>query len=54
MIGRPFSVAAVGGLDEGVGAYIDQIKNELISAMVQTGCPDMASVGRDILRPPAV
>lgn len=54
MIGRPFSVAAVGGLEEGVGAYIDRIKSELVSAMVLTGCPDMASVGRDILRPPAV
>ena len=53
MIGRPFSVAALGGLEEGVGAYLDQIKNELVSAMVLTGCPDMPSVGRDILRPPA-
>ncbi|WDP90371.1 MAG: alpha-hydroxy-acid oxidizing protein [Desulfobacter sp.] len=37
MIGRPFSVAAVGGLKEGVAAYIDKIKMELIQAMVLTG-----------------
>lgn len=54
MIGRPFSIATIGGLAEGVGAYIDQLKNELISAMVLTGCPDMASVNRDILRPSPV
>ena len=53
MIGRPFSIATVGGGTEGVIAYIDQIKNELLSAMVLTGCPDIASVHRDILRPAA-
>jgi len=37
MIGRPFSVAAVGGLKDGVGAYIEKIKMELIQAMVLTG-----------------
>ena len=51
MIGRPFSVATVGGLEEGVTKYIDQIRNELVSAMVLTGCRDLASVGRHILRP---
>lgn len=51
LIGRPFSIATVGGLMEGVVTYIDQIKNELLSAMVLTGCPDIASVHRDILRP---
>lgn len=37
MIGRPFSVAAVGGLKDGVAAYIDKIKMELVQAMVLTG-----------------
>ena len=37
MIGRPFSVAAMGGLKEGVTAYIEKIKMELIQAMVLTG-----------------
>jgi len=51
LIGRPFSIATVGGRTEGVVAYIDQIKNELLSAMVLAGCPDITSVNRDILRP---
>ena len=51
MIGRPFSVATVGGLEDGVKAYIDQIRTELISAMVLTGCRDLKAVGGTILRP---
>jgi isopentenyl diphosphate isomerase/L-lactate dehydrogenase-like FMN-dependent dehydrogenase len=53
LIGRPFSVATVGGGLEGVTAYIDQIKNEFVSAMVLTGCRDIGSIDRDILRPTA-
>ncbi len=53
MIGRPFSVATVGGLEDGVRTYIDQIRTELISAMVLTGCRDLAAVGRHVLRPQA-
>ena len=49
MIGRPFSVAAVGGLQEGVEKYLDQLKNELTSAMVLTSCPDLTWVGPHIL-----
>ena len=49
MIGRPFCVAAVGGLQEGVEKYLDQLKNELTSAMVLTSCPDLAWVGPHIL-----
>ncbi|MDJ0886388.1 MAG: alpha-hydroxy-acid oxidizing protein [Desulfobacterales bacterium] len=50
MIGRPFSVATVGGLEDGVKTYIDQIRTELISAMVLTGCRDLEAVGGHILR----
>jgi len=49
MIGRPFSIAAVGGLQEGVRKYIDQIRSELIQAMILTGCKDIASVDRSII-----
>ena len=49
MIGRPFSVAAVGGLREGVSQYIDQVRSELVSAMILTGTPSVASVDRTIL-----
>jgi 4-hydroxymandelate oxidase len=50
MIGRPFSVAAVGGLKDGVLKYLRQIETELISAMVLTGTPDVAAAGMAILR----
>lgn len=49
MIGRPFSVAALGGQQEGVEAYIDMLKAQLTQAMVLTGCNDIASAGRHIL-----
>jgi 4-hydroxymandelate oxidase len=51
LIGRPFSIATMGGLAEGVTTYIDQIKNELQSAMILTGCPDTTAVRPEILRP---
>jgi isopentenyl diphosphate isomerase/L-lactate dehydrogenase-like FMN-dependent dehydrogenase len=51
LIGRPFSVVTTGGGREGVTAYIDQIKTEFVSAMVLTGCRDIGSIDRDILRP---
>jgi isopentenyl diphosphate isomerase/L-lactate dehydrogenase-like FMN-dependent dehydrogenase len=46
-------VATIGGLEDGVKTYIDQIRTELISAMVLTGCRDLMAVGRHILRPQA-
>lgn len=49
MIGRPFSVAAVGGLQKGVETYIDKIKAELIQAMVLTGTASAGSVSDSIL-----
>lgn len=50
MIGRPFSVAAVGGLQEGVEKYIDQIAGELKQAMVLTGTAQSSGVERSIIR----
>ncbi len=50
MIGRPVAVAAMGGLQEGVEKYLQQIRSELISAMVLTGTPGVTQVSRDILR----
>ena len=49
MIGRPFSIAAIGGLQEGVEKYIDPITTELQQTMVLTGSPSAASVDKDIL-----
>ncbi len=50
MIGRPFSIATIGGLKEGGMTYIDQIRSELLSAMVLTGCQRLADATPDILR----
>ncbi len=49
MIGRPFSIAAVGGLGEGVTNYIGKIAEELKSAMVLTGTARAAAVDRGIV-----
>ncbi|MCK5543193.1 MAG: alpha-hydroxy-acid oxidizing protein [Desulfobacterales bacterium] len=50
MIGRPFSIAAVGGLQQGVEKYIDKIKEELEQSMVMTGTPSLSKINKSILR----
>jgi len=50
MIGRPFSVAAVGGFNEGVSQLIQRIATELMAAMVLTGTARADAVDRSILR----
>lgn len=49
MIGRPFSWCAVGGLKDGVVKYLDQLKGELLAAMVLTGTQSAETVDRAIL-----
>ena len=49
MIGRPFSVAAVGGLQTGVETYIDTLEGELKQTMVLTGTASASSVDKKIL-----
>jgi isopentenyl diphosphate isomerase/L-lactate dehydrogenase-like FMN-dependent dehydrogenase len=49
LIGRPISVAAVGGLQEGVEKYLATIKAQLSGAMVLTGCKDIASIDTNVL-----
>ncbi len=49
MIGRPFSIAAVGGCQKGVEKYIDKIRLELEQVMVLTGVSTIGDVSRDIL-----
>jgi 4-hydroxymandelate oxidase len=44
MIGRPFAWAAIGGGRQGVVKYLGQIRSELLSAMILTGCADVASI----------
>ncbi len=49
MIGRPFSVAACGGLQAGVESYIEKIKTELEQAMVLTGVKKASQVPGNII-----
>lgn len=49
MIGRPFSVAVMGGLKEGAMRFIDQIRSELIQAMILTGTKSVGAVEPSIL-----
>ncbi len=49
MIGRPFAIAAVGGLQAGVEKYIEILHGELKQAMVLTGTRSAAAVDRRIL-----
>ncbi len=49
LIGRPFSIAAVGGLQEGVEKYIDTISAQLKQCMVLTGTESAADVSSSIL-----
>ncbi len=49
MIGRPFSIAAIGGQQAGVETYIDTLKAELKQTMVLTGAGQASAVDRNIL-----
>ncbi len=50
MIGRPFSIATVGGLQEGVEKYIGQLRAELKQVMVLTGTANLKNIDPNILR----
>jgi len=49
MIGRPISVAAMGGQKAGVQTYLESIQTELVQAMVMTGTRDINTVSEKIL-----
>jgi isopentenyl diphosphate isomerase/L-lactate dehydrogenase-like FMN-dependent dehydrogenase len=49
MIGRPFSIAAMGGLAEGVAAYCAALRTELMQAMVMTGTESIAKISPSLL-----
>ncbi|MCF8026827.1 MAG: alpha-hydroxy-acid oxidizing protein [Desulfobacteraceae bacterium] len=49
MIGRPFSVAVLGGGKDGASAYLAQIRQELLQTMVLTGTASVQSVDTSIL-----
>jgi len=49
MIGRPFSIAAIGGLTEGVVAYSAALHTELLQAMVMTGTESISKISPKLL-----
>ncbi|SKA95019.1 FMN-dependent dehydrogenase, includes L-lactate dehydrogenase and type II isopentenyl diphosphate isomerase [Paucidesulfovibrio gracilis DSM 16080] len=49
MIGRPFSIATVGGGREGVVKYLETLKAQLTQAMVMTGTASAADVERAVI-----
>jgi isopentenyl diphosphate isomerase/L-lactate dehydrogenase-like FMN-dependent dehydrogenase len=49
LIGRPFVTASFGGQREGVKLYVENLKSELKSAMVLTGCKSIEHVDSRIL-----
>ena len=49
LVGRPYAMAALGGLEAGVRAYTEELRSTLISAMTLTACPDIASAGPQLL-----
>ena len=49
MLGRPFSIAAMGGLTEGVAAYAQTLRTELMQAMVMTGTRAVKKLPANIL-----
>ncbi|NLB07136.1 MAG: alpha-hydroxy-acid oxidizing protein, partial [Desulfobulbaceae bacterium] len=49
LVGRPMVVAAFGGGREGVALVLNQLKNELLQAMLLTGTADVKQVPATIL-----
>ena len=49
LIGRPFVTASFGGQTEGVKTYVENIKNELISTMILTGCQSIKDIDSKVI-----
>ena len=52
LVGRPMSVIAVGGGQEGVRLLLNQYADQLHTAMLYTGCASLAEIKPSILRMP--
>ena len=46
LIGRPFVVAAYGGQEAGIAAYVRKLQSELADCMAMTGCATLADIDR--------
>jgi isopentenyl diphosphate isomerase/L-lactate dehydrogenase-like FMN-dependent dehydrogenase len=45
------AVAAVGGGPEGVALLLNHYAEQLVTAMIYTGCNTLADIGPSVLRP---
>lgn len=50
LIGRPFSVAVIGGGEKGAAMYLEKIRRELTQCMVLTGTDSVSAVDSSIIR----
>ncbi len=48
-IGRPFSIAAIGGGADGVARYVELLKSQLAQAMILTGCASIKDITADVI-----
>lgn len=46
LIGRPFSIAAIGGGSDGVSQYLQKIQDELKETMMMCGCRNLKEISR--------
>lgn len=53
LVGRPLAIAAIGGRGEGVRLQLEQLREELFTAMLMTGCPSPSRAGPHLLYRPA-
>lgn len=49
LVGRPLAIGAIGAGAEGVRLTLEQLHNELKSAMVFTGCAHLGEIGAEVL-----
>ena len=49
LTGRPFVVAAYGGQEAGIAAYVQKLRNELADCMAMTGCATLADIDRSCI-----
>lgn len=49
LIGRPFVVAAYGGQEAGIAAYVRKLQSELADCMAMTGCATLTDIDRSCI-----
>ncbi|NLO88742.1 MAG: alpha-hydroxy-acid oxidizing protein [Clostridia bacterium] len=49
LVGRPLAVAMLGGGTQGVSFYLKKLKNELIQAMILTGCASIKEISPEVI-----